>query len=75
MSKIKSAIMEVMESHPNEEMTVTDIAKLLSFQAYSTDVHIRQLYALGRIERPSRGVYMLRTKFPPLKELKQSSLL
>lgn len=57
--KVKDDIMKVMKANPDKEMTVVEIAKLLNFQAYSMDVHIRQLYAQGKLLRPERGVYKL----------------
>ena len=49
--------MQVFESMPHAQVTPSEVAKLIPFEYYTLDVHMRQLYALKCLSRPKRGVY------------------
>jgi len=63
--------MVVAKANPDREMTVSEIANQTPFQAYSLDVHVRQLYSIGKLLRPSRGIYKLNKEYE--EELKTES--
>jgi hypothetical protein len=59
---VKTGIMLAMMARPNEELTVTEVAKQMNrmdiFVPYTMAAHIVQLWSTGKLSRPKRGVYL-----------------